>query len=353
MSERKTKTASDNERPRWPRPAPVVGLREAGTNREYRLPAVATISLGAAADCDVTIASPLISGVHCLLERDGEALRLRDHGSKNGTYLDGRKRSSGDVLDGSLLVVGTTPLFAFSEHSAVARRRLQRWLGFADTWQVAVDNALRLVTSDRPVIFVGPKGSEPHRLARVMHEAGPRGSYPFLRVTAAQLETLAAQEQTLEQAQGGAIYVGASKWPDDNALLVERLTRPTPLVRLYSGAKSRGSATYPRSPGFALDCAVVTIPPLVQRSGEIGLIVSEFAAEIASVDLNLAAEAEAVLARYAWPHEISELLEVTEAIAWAAKLGSLRKAARHLGKTHPTLSNALKRVGLDPKQVGL
>jgi len=179
---RKTETAPESERPAWADPEPVIGFRVAGSSRELALPPVAVVHIGASHDCDVVVDSPHVSALHAILERVNGRLRVRDAGSKNGTYIDGKRVTEGDVSDGSILIIGTTPLVAFSARSARVRRQLQWWLGYGDEQQSRVDDALRLVASDAHVVIVSPKGGEPDKLARAIHEASPRAHGPFVKL---------------------------------------------------------------------------------------------------------------------------------------------------------------------------
>jgi pSer/pThr/pTyr-binding forkhead associated (FHA) protein len=47
------------------------------------------VVIGRDPDCDIVIASGLVSGRHCELQFDGSAWRIVDSGSKNGTQVNG------------------------------------------------------------------------------------------------------------------------------------------------------------------------------------------------------------------------------------------------------------------------
>ena len=54
--------------------------------------------VGAERDCDLRPASTQLSRHHCVFKRDEYALRVRDLGSKNGTYVNGRRIYNEAVL---------------------------------------------------------------------------------------------------------------------------------------------------------------------------------------------------------------------------------------------------------------
>lgn len=63
--------------------------------------------IGRAADCDLQLASPLVSRHHCaLVVKDG--VRLRDLGSRNGTHVNEDRVADDHLLaDGDLIRIAT------------------------------------------------------------------------------------------------------------------------------------------------------------------------------------------------------------------------------------------------------
>ena len=63
--------------------------------------------VGREEDCDLRPDSRLVSRHHCAVVQDGYSIRLRDMGSRNGTYVNG-KRIAGSVSldDGDLVSIG-------------------------------------------------------------------------------------------------------------------------------------------------------------------------------------------------------------------------------------------------------
>jgi pSer/pThr/pTyr-binding forkhead associated (FHA) protein len=64
--------------------------------------------IGREADCQLRRQSAFMSRHHCALLLDEYTLRLRDLGSKNGTFVNGRRIAGGEaiLLDGDLVAVG-------------------------------------------------------------------------------------------------------------------------------------------------------------------------------------------------------------------------------------------------------
>lgn len=89
----------------------IVGIR---VGEMYRLAKDATI-LGRGDDADVRLIDDGVSRRHAALLVDGERVTVRDLGSVNGTYRNGRRISGEEVLaDGDKITVGGTTILKFS-----------------------------------------------------------------------------------------------------------------------------------------------------------------------------------------------------------------------------------------------
>ncbi|HET9443088.1 MAG TPA: FHA domain-containing protein [Acidimicrobiales bacterium] len=85
----------------------------------------ATVTIGAAASCDVALSNDAtVSRLHVVLERLGARWLARDAGSRNGTFLNGHRLVTERVLhDGDELRAGRTRLvFGSSEDAARGAR---------------------------------------------------------------------------------------------------------------------------------------------------------------------------------------------------------------------------------------
>ena len=68
--------------------------------------------VGRGPECDIFVPSPLMGRRHCMLLLDEFTLRIRDLGSRSGTFVNGRPIRTGEIvlLHGDLITVagGTT-----------------------------------------------------------------------------------------------------------------------------------------------------------------------------------------------------------------------------------------------------
>lgn len=67
-----------------------------------------TIGRGDKVDCRLDFEG--ISRVHCRVETIGNLIRLCDAGSKNGTWLNGKRIDFEDLCDGDMIQIGTVSL---------------------------------------------------------------------------------------------------------------------------------------------------------------------------------------------------------------------------------------------------
>lgn len=120
-----------------------------------RVPLRKRCMLGRGATSDVRVDSPKVSAEHASLHWLDGSWELRDLGSRNGTFLGGRRLAAGER---ALLEVGATfslsrsaavfELIDASPPSAAAQHRE------SGTWHVASGGLLALPSADRPEVIV-------------------------------------------------------------------------------------------------------------------------------------------------------------------------------------------------------
>lgn len=104
--------ASDSP-PDAPPPAAALMLRIAGRQGPtFALRSEADNALGRAADADIVVADRLASRMHATVRFDPAVRQwvVRDLGSRNGTWLDGRRITAGQLVDGGTIRIGTSEL---------------------------------------------------------------------------------------------------------------------------------------------------------------------------------------------------------------------------------------------------
>lgn len=99
-----------------PHIAIIVNGRER-ERRELRRP----LLVGRAAECDICVDDSQMSRRHCRLEQAGDAWRVTDLGSHNGTLVNGSNVRQHLLAEGDRIEVGQTVLIY--SHTSVAARR--------------------------------------------------------------------------------------------------------------------------------------------------------------------------------------------------------------------------------------
>lgn len=85
------------------------GLRVVTGVSEFALyPLEGTLRIGRAAECDLTLNDPSVSRAHAIVEIAGERPTVRDLGSTNGTFVNGKRIESKTLRDGDELRFGNT-----------------------------------------------------------------------------------------------------------------------------------------------------------------------------------------------------------------------------------------------------
>jgi pSer/pThr/pTyr-binding forkhead associated (FHA) protein len=62
--------------------------------------------VGTAPDCDAVMKDPSISGRHCEFQAAGSGFRVNDLGSTNGTYINDKRVTTSDLIDGDNVKLG-------------------------------------------------------------------------------------------------------------------------------------------------------------------------------------------------------------------------------------------------------
>lgn len=83
----------------------LVMFRPDGQRRSFSVTREVTV-VGRREDCDLRIPLGEVSRKHCRLVKDGDAVRLEDLGSSNGTFHNGERVREADLQPGDSLAVG-------------------------------------------------------------------------------------------------------------------------------------------------------------------------------------------------------------------------------------------------------
>ncbi len=268
---------------------------------------------------------------------------------------------------------------AVADKAAVLARLQIRDIGVA---VVGVDTGLRDVMREveqvaptgAPVLILGETGSGKEVVARSIHERSNRATGPILRVNCGAIApelidselfghergafTGAASQRRgwFERADGGTLFldeIGELPLPAQVRLLrvvqdgvFERVGGMRPLevdVRIVAATHRDLSAmvaagTFREDLWYRINVFTIRLPPLRERTGDIGALAEHFAARAAQrfglVGLRVTPADVGLLQRYDWPGNVRELSAVIERAAILGEGGRL-DIERSLGVAQP------------------
>jgi diguanylate cyclase (GGDEF)-like protein len=97
----------------------------------YRLPEGGSV-IGRGQNADLRIPEEGVSRRHASVRREGDAVRIEDQGSVNGTYVNGERLAGARVLDeGDKIQIGPMTVLRFAHHDEIDERFHQRLVASA------------------------------------------------------------------------------------------------------------------------------------------------------------------------------------------------------------------------------
>jgi DNA-binding NtrC family response regulator len=320
-----------------------------------------SLSVGTSPDNDMVLTDQTVSRYHLEL-RAGEGVRVRDLGSRNGTFVGNVRIFDGVLPVGARIRVGRTALAltdAVTERAAdlPGSPELPELVGVSLSMQEVARAIKTLAPSGVSVLVQGETGTGKELVARAIHENSPRAKGPFVVVDAGALPpTLIAsqlfghergaftgaerrQQGAFELADGGTIFldeIGELPLAVQPALLgvverrsFRRLGGKEDIqvnVRLISATHrdlraEANHGTFRADLYFRLAGARVVIPPLRERPEDIEPLVEHFVREITGTPGSPFSEATmASLRAHRWSGNVRELRNVVES---ALALGNI------------------------------
>ena len=76
----------------------------------FRLPPGAVKTIGRSTGAEFIVEAALVSRLHCQLTATADSLQVKDLGSTNGTFVNGKRVSAAELKDGDTLSIGRVDL---------------------------------------------------------------------------------------------------------------------------------------------------------------------------------------------------------------------------------------------------
>ncbi|MDB4967387.1 MAG: sigma54 specific transcriptional regulator, Fis family [Myxococcales bacterium] len=340
--------------------------------------------IGARPLADVVLGDARVSGLHCEISV-GEALRVRDLGSKNGTFVGPVRILDALLAPGDVVTVGetrmqVTPLSGTKSLPLLDADDFHGIVGHSAPIRALTARLAALAGGDTTVLVQGETGTGKERVAEALHLASKRAPKPQVVVDCGAMPSTMIESElfghergaftgavasvagAFERAHGGTLFldeVGELPLELQPKLLralesrtVKRLGGAKPLavdVRVVS-ATNRDLALEVAAGRFREDLyyrlAVVTlaVAPLRDRREDIPLLAARFLRDLGVEPAHfLTRESLEALMRHSWPGNVRELrntLERSVALAEPLTIGNGSAAASPSPAGGPTITAA-------------
>ena len=172
------------------------------------------ITVGKSEGAVLRLTDPTVSRLHLTLEHQGDAVRVRDLGSKNGTWIGPAQILEARVPPGTRLRVGTTEIALAVRHAIVRRLewkgedRLGALVGTTPAMHQLFARLVRVAGGDSRILLRGESGTGKELAARTIHELSRRAAGPFVVLDGAALSDTLAEDELFGHVPGA--FTGAS-----------------------------------------------------------------------------------------------------------------------------------------------
>ncbi len=311
---------------------------------------------------DLVLTDPTVSRRHLEVERTAKGLLLKDLGSRNGTWVDGRQMMQAFLEPGDKIQLGKTKLILkqeakTTEVTLAGGESFGELVGISDSMRAVFAELRRCAREDMNLLLEGETGTGKELAARAVHKHSTRRRGPF-KVVDCNLITEEAAERELfghlkgavpvvdtsapgvfEAADGGTIFLDEiAELPAALQPKLLRVLESREVHRVGEGksreidvrivaSTSKNLDEEVRQKRFRADLfyrlavARVRLPPLRTRRQDIPLLAEHLLATIGT-RFELSAQTLSLFEGYDWPGNVRELRNVLERGALMRETGN-------------------------------
>lgn len=357
----------------------------AGPDQGKRVRVEGSARIGTNRGSELCLTDRTVSRIHCEIAVRPSALTLRDDGSTNGTFVDGRRVRDIDLTEGSVVRVGETSVRVEAAHSPSSTAistgdRFGELVGASAEMRRLYSILERVCQTEATVLILGETGTGKEVVARSIHEASSRAREPFVTLDCGAIpESLIESELfghvrgsftgatsdrrgVFEEANGGTLFIDEiGELPLLmqpkllRALEARRIRRVganayVPIrVRVIAAThrslyQSVNQGTFRDDLYYRLAVVEVEVPPLRSRTEDIPLLAAHFLEQLTGVPTTPSAEMLSGLAGRSWPGNVRELRNVIErslSLGWPATEATLRAPPRRDGPANASIPTDL------------
>ncbi|MEM9692666.1 MAG: sigma 54-interacting transcriptional regulator [Myxococcota bacterium] len=190
----------------------LVVLDGPGAGTEVGL--VRRVVVGSAADADLVLDDPTVSRRHSVFSLADGMVRIRDLGSRNGTFIGSTGVQDGVVQEGTVVRVGEThlalrPSWVRPTIAPSSARRFGELYGTSVAMRSVFSLLERAAPREVPVLIEGETGTGKDLAARSIHHASRRARKPFVVFDCASVPENLVESELFGHARGA--FTGAHR----------------------------------------------------------------------------------------------------------------------------------------------
>ncbi len=298
------------------------------------------IRVGSDPASDLVLTDPTVSRRHLEVERNARGLLLRDLGSRNGSWVDGRQVGAAYVEPGDKISLGKTKLSVKQQTRGtdielMGGESFGELVGASEPMLLVFNELRRCAKDEQNLLIEGETGTGKELAARALHAHSLRRHGPFRVVDCALVsEANAAVELfgadgSFASAQNGTLFfdeiteLPASVQPkllralETRELPAPPSGKPKPFNARIVCATHQNLAEEVQQDRFRKDLyfriavARVRIPPLRTRKSDLALLATHLLKTLGT-QVELSAQTLTMLEGYEWPGNVRELRNVLE-----------------------------------------
>jgi DNA-binding NtrC family response regulator len=309
-------------------------------------------AIGSHPSNDLVIDDATVSRFHCELAIAGSAVRVRDLGSRNGTFGGSIALADAMVTGGTVLVLGDSQVridvaTEQTELAASERSAFGSLVGESAIMREVFSQLEKIAASEATVLIEGETGTGKEGVADAIHDASARAKGPFIVVDCSAIPanlleselfgheagafTGATQRRigAFEQASGGTLFLDEiGELPAELQPKFLRALESREIRRVGSSTQIRcdvriiaatnrdlrsevNRGTFRADLYYRLAVVRLALPPLRDRSGDIPLLarhlLGKIGASAQTIDELTVPDYLAALAAAPWPGNVREL----------------------------------------------
>ena len=353
-----------------PVPAKLVVVN--GPDEGTEQPLQGSVTIGSDKSCDLVLTDSAVSRKHVRIDSVAGLFKVRDLGSRNGTFLGGTRISDAAVPLGAVVQLGESaiavqPRFYMREVAPTTDTRFGDLYGKSLAMREVFAMLARVAPSDINVLVEGESGTGKELAARSIHAASSRASKPYVVFDCTSIPRELAESELFGHKRGafsGATddRLGAFQQADGGTICLDEIgelpldLQPKLLRVLETGevrrvgdddvkrvdvrvvaATNRDLGAEARRGNFRsdlyyrLEVMKVRMPPLRHRPEDIaGLVTHLLRGKLA--DAAIEGDNLKRLVSYTWPGNVRELRNVLErAVAFAGPNPTFAQLVFNLG----------------------